>query len=1074
MTAGLIDGRAAGACPRRSPLWRARVSRARLRTTTVIGAALAVLMLALVPAAAARAQAATGRVSGVVSDSASGAPLSSVTLTLVTAGARTAPRLDARTDESGRYAFPAVPAGEYIVELRRLGYKPLNRTEVIVADNATVTLNLTMVEAGLSLQAFVTTGVVDPATGTRVPFTVGRVSVEDAPVPATNALETIQGKIAGASVVPSGQPGSGTNIVLRTPTSINKSNSPLVVVDGVIQTDAFGASSADLESMDIESVEVVKGAAAASLYGARAAAGVINITTRRGNGLADGTTRFTVRSELGANSLNSPVQWAQYHFYQVNAAGQYIDAAGNVTDRAGRISRPDSALFQDQTHPDQVYDQVDRFFDPGNYTKNSINIAQNSGKTNWFFSFVNSGEDGVVLNSGRYQQNDFRLNLDHRPTDKLSFGVSAYHSQSERQNLYGDTFFDLINQAPDIDLLTPDPDGTPYAFQLDPDGREENPLYVLSTEINQRKRARTQGGLQARYAPMSWLTFDGTLSYDRSDRRENFFLDAGVKTEGFALGGPGEISQFSGTTDAVNALGSVNMLQRVGDFTLRATGRALMERETNALTTAEGNTFSTPGVMSLDNAQNRFVSSSVQTVRTNSYIGSLAADYNGKLIVDGLLRQDGSSLFGVDEQENMYYRVSGAYRVSQEYWWPFAAVNEFKLRASQGTAGTRPDFNDQYETFSFSEGGGVLKQNLGNRLLKPEESKETEIGVDAIIKNRVSVQLSYADVTTTDQLILIPLAGYVGYNAQWQNAGTVKGNSYEATIEADIVKRPNFTWRAGFVADRSRNKITEFNRSCFTTGTIQYRCEGETLGAMYGFRFLKNASELPADAASSASQFQVNDEGLLVWVGENNSYTDGETRNLWTKTSAIGANTYQWGMPIAEKDSTGSDALVKIGDGNPDFRFGISNTINWRGMSLFMLWDAQVGGNAYNRTNQRMYQYGRSADVDQVGKSQELKKTTSYYTALYAANNVTDYFVEDGGFVKLRELSARFQLPTRFNGVINRLGASGMSFSLIGRNLLTFTDYKGYDPEVGSVINRLDSFDYPRYRTISGSIEITF
>ena len=208
-----------------------------------------------------------------------------------------------------------MPAGTYTLELRRLGYKPLNRGGVVVADNATVTLNLTMAEAGLSLQAFVTTGVVDPATGTRVPFTVGRVTAEDAPVPATNALETIQGKIAGVSVVPAGQAGSGTNIVLRSPTSINKSNSPLIVVDGVIQTDAFGASSADLQSMDIESVEVVKGAAAASLYGARAAAGVIQITTRRGSGLADGTTRFSVRSEYGANSLNSPVRWAQSHFY---------------------------------------------------------------------------------------------------------------------------------------------------------------------------------------------------------------------------------------------------------------------------------------------------------------------------------------------------------------------------------------------------------------------------------------------------------------------------------------------------------------------------------------------------------------------------------------------------------------------------------------------------------------------------------------------------------------------------------------------------------------------------------------
>ncbi len=1027
------------------------------------------------PIASLSAQAATGRVTGVVTDSATGAPVIGVTLSLDPSGVRATPRLEARSDDNGRYAFPAVPVGTYTIELRRLGYRPQGRTGIVVASGATVTVDLAMAAAGLSLQAMVTTGVVDPSSGTRVPFTVGRVTAEDAPVPATNALETIQGKIAGVSVVPAGQAGSGTNIVLRTPTSINKSNSPLIVVDGVLQTDAFGAASADLQSMDIESVEVVKGAAAASLYGARAASGVIEIKTRRGSGLADGVTRFTVRSEYGSNSLNSPVRWAQSHYYRQNAAGQYVDADGAVVTRDFRVPKPADSRFQDSQYPDQVFDQVDRFFDPGNFARNSLNIAQNAGKTNWFFSFVNSSEDGVVLNSGRYDQNDFRLNLDHRPTDKLTFSFSAFHSRSERQNLYGDTFFDLINQAPDIDLRTPDPDGTPYAFQLDPEGREENPLYVLATEENQRKRARTQGAISARYAPLSWLSFDGNLSYDRSDRRTNFFLDAGVKTEGFGEGGPGEISQFTGTTDAVNAWGSANVLRRVGPFTLRGTGRVLMERETNELTTAEGEVLATPGVRSLDNAQSRFVSSSAQTIRTNSYIGSVAADYNGKLIIDALRRLDGSSLFGSEEQENWYYRVSGAYRMSQETWWPFESVNEFKLRASRGTAGQRPDFNDQYETFTFSQGGGVVKQNLGNRMLKPEESEETEVGIDAIVKNRVSVQLSYAKQITTDQLILIPLAGYLGFANQWQNAGTVTGNTLEATIEADIVKGSNFSWRAGIVADRSRNRITEFNRTCFSTGTILFRCAGETLGAMYGFRFIKSASELPADAADRAGEFAVNDEGLLVYVGQGNTFTEGESKGLWSSPAVtIGGNNYLWGMPITARDSTGSAAVTRIGDGNPDFRFGISNTVNLGGLSVFMLWDAQVGGNAYNQTNQRMYQYGRSSDVDQNGKPQELKKPVEYYVNLYAANSPTDYFVEDAGFVKLRELSVRYRLPSSWSAPLARLGASGMSLSLIGRNLLTFTDYKGYDPEVGNVINRLDSFDYPRYRTFTGSVEITF
>ncbi|MCR4339273.1 MAG: SusC/RagA family TonB-linked outer membrane protein [Gemmatimonadaceae bacterium] len=1021
------------------------------------------------PLASAQAQAGPGRVTGVVSDSGTGRPVPEVLVTLV------GTRFGARTDNTGRYAINGVPAGTYRLEARRLGYRPTTIPNVGV-ESGTVTVDVRLAALALSLQAVVTTGLVDPTAGTRVPFTVGRLDSENAPVPATNAIETLQGKIAGITVVPLGQPGSGTQIVLRSPTSINKSNSPLIVVDGVIQSQSFGAATADLEAMDIESIEVVKGAAAASLYGSRAASGVLQIRTRRGSGLADGATRFSVRTEFGTNQLGGKIRWARQHFYRVNENGQYIDTTGAVVPRAKREA--DSIAFQDNDYIDPVYDQVDRFFDPGNFTKNSINFAQNTGRTNWFLSLVNSKEDGVVLNSGAYNQNDVRLNLDHRLRENLRLSFSGYHSRSTRKELYGGAFFDLINQAPDVDLRTPDPDGTPYLYQGDPEGREENPLYVLATEENRRRRARTQGSLEARYAPSQWLSFDGNVSYDRSDRRVNFFLDQGLKTEGFGLGGPGEISQFTGTTDAINAAASANLLGSVGQLTLRSTVRALLERETNQTTEAEGTNLSVPDVRSLNNATQRFVESTLEEIRSNGFVWSAGGDYAGRYILDGLVRRDGSSLFGPEEHWNTYYRVSGAYRIGEENWWPLPMFSEFKLRASRGTAGGRPDFDDQFETFGFLAGGGLVKQTLGNKFLKPEHATETEVGIDAIIRDRYSVQLSYAKSRVVDQLILIPLAGFFGYESQWQNAGTVEGNTVEGTIEAQIVRRPNFTWRMGFVADRSRNRITEFNRSCFQTG-ISFRCAGETLGAMYGFRFIQGTGELPADAAARADEFAVNDEGLLVWVGKDaagapNSFTEGEKEDLWNTTATIGTANYRWGMPIRLIDSTGNPAVVKIGDGNPDFHFGISNNLSWRNIQLYALLDANVGGHVYNQTNQRMYQWARSGDVDQGGKPQELKKPIEYYAALYAANDETSYFVEDAGYVKLRELSVKYRFGERAMGLLRRFGAADASISLVGRNLLTWTDYSGYDPDVGGAITRLDSFDYPRYRTITGSFEITF
>jgi len=1038
------------------------------------GVFVAVAALLLVCAAPVLAQS-TGRITGVVTDSASNRPLGDVQVLVV------GTRVGTATDAQGRYTIVGAPVGTRSVEARRIGYKAGVVRNVIVPAGGTVTADFRIVAVALTLQAVVTTGVVDPTSGTRVPFTVGRLEVSNIPVPSTNAIEAIQGKVAAVTIVPPGQPGSGTNILLRSPTSINKSNSPLIVVDGVIQSTAFGAATADLEAMDIENIEIVKGAAAASLYGSRAQSGVIQITTKRGSNLTSGSTRFTARSEWGNNDLAGQIDWARYHYYQTNASGGYINAQGRDTTRVGRVPKPAYQRFQDVAYRDQVFDQVDRFFDPGQFSKNSFNIAQNLGRTNWFLSLVNTREDGVVLGSGQYDQNDARLNLDHVANSALSIGFSGYHSRSNRNELYGDTFFDLINQAPDIDLLLPDPDGTPFAYQLDHEGREENPLYVLATEDDRRKRARTQGSLQAKFTPFGWLTFDGNVSYDRSDRRNEFFLDQGLKTEGFATGGLGEIQQTAGTTSATNAAISANLLGYWRGFTLRSTLRALTESEDNEVTTAEGSDFAAPGVRSLNNARQRFISSTLERVRSRGYFVSGGMDYDGRYIADLLLRRDGSSLFGPEERWNSYYRFSGAYRISEEPWWRWRDLNEFKLRFSRGTAGGRPSFNDQYETFAFNTAGGVLKQTLGNRFLKPERTTETEIGVDAIYKDRFSLQLSRAQTKSEDQLIQIPLPAFYGFSSQWQNAGTVEGNTIEGTLEAQVIQGPNLRWRVGLVADRSRHKITEFNRPCFQTQTIAFRCTGVTLGDMYGFRFIKSTSELPADAAARANEFDVNDEGLLVWVGldaagQPKQYTQGETpTGGWGTTStAIGSTTYGWGMPIKLKDSTGSDAVTRIGDGTPDLHWGISNSVSWKSFDVYALVDAQVGGNAYNQTNQRMYQWARSADVDQAGKAQELKKPIEYYISLYSANDPTDYFVEDASYLKLREVSLRYRFGGSALSWFSRFGATGASISLIGRNLMTFTNYKGYDPEVGGTLVRLDSFDYPRYRTFTGSIEFIF
>jgi hypothetical protein len=476
------------------------------------------------------------------------------------------------------------------------------------------------------------------------------------------------------------------------------------------------------------------------------------------------------------------------------------------------------------------------------------------------------------------------------------------------------------------------------------------------------------------------------------------------------------------------------------------------------------------GVPDLNAGTIPIVNGSTQEIRAQGYFALANFDWQGKYIVDALVRRDGSSLFGPEERWHTYYRASGAWRMAEEPWWPVAALNEFKLRYSIGTAGGRPSFGDRFETYSFTDGGGLTKSTLGNRFLKPELATEQEFGFDAIIANIVSVQVSHARTRTTDQLIAVPLPAGFGFSTQWQNAGTVEGRTWEGTIEASVLERPTLRWSLGLVADQSNHEITEFNRRCFRTGTGSafYRCAGEQLGTMYGTRFLQSVSELPPGLP--ATQFQVNDDGLVVWVGEGGNFRNHQ----WGTSTTIDGTSYGWGMPILERDEDGASAVVRIGNTNPDMNWGLSSNLTWRNLTVYGLLNGQVGGNIYNRTNQRMYQYFRSGDTDQAGKPAELKKTTDYYSTLYASNLINQWFVEDASHVKLREVSLRYRMPQAALAQLGRVGIDGLSIFAIGRNVFTWSDYKGYDPEAGTPLQRMDDFVYPQHRTLTAGFEVRF
>ncbi len=1037
----------------------------------VVGATALALMMALPVAAQ------NGQVTGQVTDRNTNQPLvgAQVFLDGTTFGSL--------TQENGRFLILNVPPGTYTVIAQLLGHANGRQENIRVVAGEVANVNFALGITALKLEEVVVTGTADPIAGVKVPFTVGKVTKTDMPVPAARAEASLQGKVAGVRVVrPSGQPGSGVDVLLRGATSITKDNEPLYVVDGVI----LAADLVDVDASDIESIEVVKGAAAASLYGSRASAGVVQITTSRGRDVSEGSTRIMVRSEYGVNQLDIKNDYiTKHHHYRVSGSN-WVDANGNVVEKDRRVVEPD--LIADNPYPGPIYDNIRTFFNPGGYLRTNVSIAQNTRSTNFMASFNMQDDKGVVEGIcdksvfGDWPIPDFcgndgaslygvRVNLDHRLRDDLNFSVSSYYSRYRQEDFAQDVFYDIMFMPPDVDLRTPNPDGQPFIIQPDAFTLQENPLYAIAFATNEDFHNRYSGSATTRYSPANWFSLEANVSFDRSDRNGDNWTPKGFKT-GPNTTSTGSVSRSAAVTQALNGNLTASFLRSFGDLTTRTKLQYALEKETNDARSGASNTLAVIGVNDIDVGINESAGSSFTDVRSAGYYAITGLDYRGKYIGEAMVRRDGSSLFGAEDRWHTYYRGSAAWRMSEESWWFIPTLNEFKVRYSIGTAGGRPSFSDRFEVWNVSS-GTVSKGTLGNKQLRPEHQIEQEFGIDMIANNRYSLQLVYAKSKVEDQLLQIPLPALFGYSTQWQNAGTIESSSYEATLETMLVQRPGLQWSMNLVADRTRSEITEFDRGCY--GTTPYYCAGAQVGEIRGHRHLRALSELPATHSGSQSAFQINDDGYVVPVGAGNSFRDGVAKKLWGTKVTIDGVQYDWGLPIFQVNAQGIKELVIIGDVNPDFNFGMSHNVQWKGLNFYGLLDAKIGGDTYNNTRQWAYRDNTHADYDQFGKADDLKKPVTYYQTLYNTNARTQYFIEESTYLKLRELSVQYSFDrAKLQSLLGGLGMERLTLGVVGRNLFTFTDYTGFDPEVGSIRSSFDGFDYPNFRTFTMKVDVQF
>jgi TonB-linked SusC/RagA family outer membrane protein len=1044
--------------------------------------------------ASATAQA-TGTVTGLVTSATDARPLVGTQVRIPSLN------LGALTNTQGRFLLPGVPAGRHEILVQRIGYRPMTQPVEVTAGQ-TDTVNFALEERAISMEELVVTGVAAETPQTQLPFTVAKIDAEEiSHTPVISLGGLVAAKVPAVKVVQgSGLPGAEPSFQFRGPKSITGSQAPLVVIDGVVTNGGIS----DIDPADVASIEIVKGAAGAALYGSRAQAGVIEITTLTGSRLKSGQTQLIVRTTLEDNAIEHYPGVPRHHQWAMNAdKTAIVDRNGNPITfpypgtpalNDGGNGRNAFTTFMVNPYPAgmRLQDPIKQFFNPGGRITNYVAVAGNEGNTHYRISFDRTREQGAIKLAQGLTQYNARLNVG-QTLDRFQIEARAYLAKRNR-GLLDEGGVGLIRgltfTTAAADLMKRDPATGEISAIGEPiysGNVTRNPVYDLLNTTSEEARTRGMAGLDVTWTPSRWLSLQGNGSFDRIETNTHFYQRPGL-IRPFNTPSTGDIEDRHDLRLELNgSLTAALTFQPHNDLTVRSRLRYLLESVDETGLSVEGSNLPVKGVERLNLIGGTpFLDSYQRTIRSAGFFAITSLTYRDRYILDMLGRRDGSSLFGADQRWQTYYRLSAAWRISQEPWFPLPPgwITELKPRYSIGTSGGRPSFDAQYQTYDVSA-GSIVPRTLGNKDLKPELATEQEFGLDAVIAQRFQVQANYVKTKVEDQLLLVPLPSPAGFCCQWKNAATVSSTTRELALQASIIERQDLLWTARLNLDRTKNRITRLAVAPYRISDYRaglYIREGEVLGSFYGWRYPTSCSELPQ--GTDCSQFQVNDDGHLVWVGAGNTWRDGKAKNLWGTTGVLNGVSYSWGLPISPLNSTFNAPDVKLGDSEPWLNASLLQNVEWKNFGVTFLFDMELGAQVYNQTMQWRCRDGHCPMMDQTGKPDESQKPITYYNALglYQNNKNNSAFTEDADYVKLRELSIRYTLPEgSMPTIMRRAGISQLTINLTGRNLKTWTRYSGFDPEVGkntfggsAAVGRIDEYFYPNYRSIGVDIELVF
>jgi len=980
--------------------------------------------------------AATGTVTGTVTDRVSRLPLPDARIAIP------GTTLGAQTNARGEYRVPNVPVGRLIIGAYRLGYAATSDT-IRVEAGQTVTVDFAMAPSVTTLSDVVVTGTAGNQERRAQAATVSSLSASDIKnaAPITTVNEMLQSRLPGVAVsAASGTAGTSRAIRIRGASSISLSNQPLIFIDGIRYTDGnvnIGLDQRtdrlnDLNPDDIESIEVVKGPAAATLYGADASTGVIQIITKRGR--------------TGSNSFSQTMR-AEYGTVDRNFDPPDNYGACTAALVAANSTNP---LCRGQAVGTLVHDNP--LLRTGAFrTGSDLNLGwtgRGGGQNYGYFLSAGSDRNIGVLPNNEFQRLSSRVNFNWIPNAKLTLESGASLSQSQAQlpdndnNIYGFLGGALLGSP-----LTRNDAGVPSSDGWFGFNRHVEAIEAIKNELLTR-RSLVNGS--ATYLPTMWFKNRFTVGADVvSDDATRFFpKNSGGQYAGLLNTGNNQQTRRNVQRYTVDYLGDIS--HAVGDalqLNLSFGAQVIATRDDNISATGQGFTSNSSSV--IGSASTTSANGGRTDTRQVGYLGQLQVGWRDRLFVQAGARMDDFSAFGAATDPIFLPKVGVSWVVSDHsFFEPLTGVvNSFRVRAAVGTTGRAPTAGAALQTlnsapYAITSGSstvvesGATPLNPGNADLKPEQGKEIEAGFDAsLFGDRVNLEVTYFDKTSKDQLLRRPLPPSLGFQENpFVNIGEMYNKGWEVSLGGTPLRLGWLDWDSQLAFNTLDNKVTDLG-GVAPFGTLIRVTEGYQVNSWVSRR-IRNIDEATG-VVTVADTFEVMGNTLPTFEGS------------WSNSFTILRN-----LRVTALFDTKQDFLVY---NNSDF---------FRETQVVRSANRLVPDELSPR--ERLRRYGNQA----AGKPAFVTESGAPSTV----NEVRDAYLQPGDFVRFRELAFNYTLPSR---LLSRMpGVSAASLGLAFQNLALWSDYEGADPEVistaGNGFVRDDFFTLPNPRRALMRLNLTF